>query len=454
MNNQSMKVTLKEKLKYSPSFWVFLWVVLIVVLTYGELIDKPNFTLFHQCSSYEAFQTNGGNTSNSDSLAPRSVPKGHKKAEINTDKSIWCPLVKNVSSNLLEALYHAISFAVLVLVFGIFYMRDIQETIKKGFEDIGETIANRTQPVTDSAIRSLEKLAKAADIHNEVYSSIDVNNLLPIPANIASPVADPGTEKLIEDKEREVLAFINQGELKKAEIAWLNLMKQKPQNISVFERMSLFYKEHYKDFSSERVLKIILPFKNTLEKEPMFYKILADIYMRLGDASQKEDAKKNAINAAKKSIELEPDNPRWQGLLGYVNFWFGDMKQGILHTEKALKKAENQKNESLTMSFRNNLACYYASEMIHEDKAKNYSKTVYEYYKLQGVKTETEKEAMEKMAMGFDSMGYVILRFATTKEEIEKSISYFTNALKFFPKRRVIMEHLQEACIKIRNFNE
>jgi tetratricopeptide (TPR) repeat protein len=414
------------KLKHPRSTVICVCILLIIFLSLGELIGKPSFPFFSQC--------------------------------LADAKPMWCSFIKHVSSNLIEGVYHIMSFAVLVFVFGYLYMRDIRETIKNGFEDIGKTISKNIQPVSDSAVKSLEKLAEAADMHNKVYRNIDENNLSPIPANIRFPVGDPITEGLIKEKEKEVLSLIKQSEYKKAEIKWIDFMNQHPKNIEIFEGMFLFYKEYHKEFSPEDVLKTILSFKHSFEKEPRFFRILATIYTRLRDISPREDAKKNAISAAKKSIDLDPNNPRWYGLLGFVNFWFGDIKQGIDYTEKALEKAEKQKDENLTMHLRNNLACYYASENIHEDKARLYSQIVYDYYNSPNQEKGTEKEEkekLEKMAMGFDSVGYVTLRFSgNKKDEIEKSISYFNNALRFSPTRKTIMEHLQEAFIKLANHNK
>ena len=371
------------------------------------------------------------------------------------DKSIWCSsLVSHISSNLLEALYHAISFAFLVFVFGIFYMDEVTKTVKNGFEDIGTTVAGTAQPITasavdtlKSAVNAIEKLASAAEEVKKSAENMGKPNVS-LPDETKVP---PEIEKLIEEAENEALICIEKDDFNGAEKKWIDVMEQHPSNIEIVENIFSFYDKYDKEFTKERALKIILSFESSFKNNPRFYRILANIYMGLRKVGDDGETKNNAIRAANKSIELERDNPRWETLLGYVYYWFDeDIQKAIHHTDKALKMEESVKHPmnfeehlNFIIDCKNNLSYFYALTKTCPKMATDYAKAVLSFY---------ESEEGVKKAMSLDSMGYVLLRFSKKKEATEKALFYFDKAARILPEEKSIQQHISETYTELAKY--
>ena len=189
--------------------------------------------------------------------------------------------------------------------------------------------------------------------------------------------------------------------------------------------------------------------KRYFDDNPEYYRLLAIVYMETRDEMKvKEElghstfsTKEKAIEATKKAIELDSNNPHWHRLLGYVYYWFGDIKQAIGITEKSLKMAEDQKAKGEIVNCKNNLAFYYASieDKEHEGRAKSYAK---------------EANAHDPTsALFLDTFGYVKWKFAKTVRELEEAANILDMAYRREPFDSEYARHLTE-CLQEKKFRE
>lgn len=137
-----------------------------------------------------------------------------------------------------------------------------------------------------------------------------------------------------------------------------------------------------------------------------------------------------------KCIQLDEKNTKWHKLLGYAHYWFDEIEEAIILTEKALQIAKDQKNEKEIISCKNNLSFYYAMERKPENKQKalEYANDAYEFNR--------------NSPNYIDTLGFVKMKFATTKDELTEAIVLFNKALELTPQDEDIIKHLQDACLQ------
>lgn len=189
----------------------------------------------------------------------------------------------------------------------------------------------------------------------------------------------------------------------------------------------------------ERALSLYLEVKDRedFRKEPRFHQAAAFLAMKMGSS---QDAETLAIESAKTCINLEPNNPKWYHLLAYVYWWYKKTDLAILTQEEALSLAEAAKELPLGLNLADvlgNLAFFYADGLRSEHKAKA---------------KELARRACEMSPAPSkkDTLGYVLLRFAESKKDVEEAIEYFKKALDGAgPYKFYIDQHLREANEKL-----
>lgn len=186
--------------------------------------------------------------------------------------------------------------------------------------------------------------------------------------------------------------------------------------------------------SKLKALVELLKRETEFQNEPRYYYKLVLAYLDLGVTL--DTAKEKAVEAANKTIDLEPNNPMHYRLLGYVYYWFNDPNKAIEHTEKALSLAQEQENEKEAIACKNNLAFYYAQ------RGKKADKEVALSYAEQACK-------MEKSDINLDTLGYVKMKFGETKEEIQEAIEILEQITKLHPTHPDYIAHLEEAYRKL-----
>jgi Flp pilus assembly protein TadD len=229
----------------------------------------------------------------------------------------------------------------------------------------------------------------------------------------------------------------------KAEQKLLLLYKQNPENFDILNELFLLYTSPELD-KNEEMINIALSAELTFKENPIFYRLLGAIYMKLKYSLPTAIAKSSALNAARKCIELEENNPLWTKGLGYVYYWFDDLSNAISYTEKARDMAIEQNNEEVVASCKNNLAYYYAVERKdkNKEKALEYAEAAYKFD--------------SKKVKNLDTMGYVRLRYAeaespqNAKKYLEEAEKYINMALKEDPHDTDIMTHYTEVLEKLK----
>lgn len=448
--------------KKSILFTFILCIFGIVFLSCVKMADKKGVLDFFGCFPNVSYKKIGSWT-HSDLTIPTISPIETHDNSLNENKEynngVLCsvmllPIAPYLASDFMEIAVHILEFATLVLVFGYFYMEHITTAMKDGYTDIGikivESISDNSEPIVNAALKSLDKFAIAADTHKRVMDSFEHN----IPHTVSEkPTENHRIEEIINHTEESVSKLVDDGDIKNAEKVWIRAIKQYP-IIELLDKLFSFYGQYDKEISPEHSVRTILSFESLsgFSSDPRFYRILANSYMKMRDKDGCfDDAKNGATKAAIKSIELETNNSRWRSLLGFVNYWFGDIQQAILHAKEALQieeRNEHYKNkeehEIFIINYKNNLAYYYALARENKEIAYKFAKSVMEFY-------ESSKEDRKK-AMSYDGMGYVILRFAATNKEIEESLEFFDKAARLLPKEKIILDHIQEAYTKLKEY--
>lgn len=182
--------------------------------------------------------------------------------------------------------------------------------------------------------------------------------------------------------------------------------------------------------NQEKIIALIelLEEKDKFGNNPRYYRLLAQTYMELRDVLN--ISKDKAIEAANKCIELESKNSDWHRLLGFVHYWFGDIEIAIHHTEEALRIAGE--DAAKVLKSKNNLAFYYAAT---EDKK----------YKQQALTYAREICEFEESIPHLDTAGYVKMKFAENRGDLEEASNLFNRALQKTPTDQTVLTHLVEA---------
>lgn len=416
-------------------FWVIMFIIMLVVFSFLEHITLKKHTEYVQNLSSES----------------TTVP-GNKPERTNTLS--WSDLLsEKLWSNVIEVLNHGVSFAVLIAVFGMLYMKHITKTIEEGFGGIGKTAAGEIKPITTAAVKALGKLAEAAEVHNKVLTelggtihpynvrndTIGTRGEKSRDTAVCQDYTHAEVEAAIENTKESVAKDLQNDEFYAAETKWGELLSKFPEEFMVVEQAFNFYAKYKK----EAVLDFLFKIRNFYDKNPLFYRLLAVAYIELKETDGGE-AKIKAIEAAEKCVALESENPRWYVLLGYVLDWFGEVEQAIRTTEIGHEKAEAQDSKLFIAISRGNLAFYYAE---NEDKEKEQIARDYAKYYL---KFHQDNEDAENKAIGYDTLGYVQMKFGDNIEQLTEARNNLVEAITLSDNDDFLL-HFKEVKEKIKN---
>ena len=152
--------------------------------------------------------------------------------------------------------------------------------------------------------------------------------------------------------------------------------------------------------------------------------------------------KEKALEAVQKAIDLNPNDPHSVNMLGYFYYWFSEIDNAIITTEKALSLAESLGDKKELIRCKNNLAYYYAMtiDKKYETLAREYSKQVYDH----------DKES----ALYIDTCGFVKWKYAKDMDELRAASDFFQIAVEKDPFDPDYNRHLSECLqeIKLREF--
>lgn len=235
-----------------------------------------------------------------------------------------------------------------------------------------------------------------------------------------------------------------------------SLLKEKdaqaPDNFDILRALVHLYLEpRCRLMRHEDVLKLISDKYNIFCNVPEYHWLLCLVYMEMRDEMVVKrqlgfstiDVKAKAIEASNKAIGLDVNNPSWYRLLGYVNYWFGDIDQAIQITEGSLKMAESTgASEHEILGSKNNLACYYAStgDRKYEKISREYSEIAYA--------KDPDNTAV------IDTYGYVKWKFAKDRDELKEASDILEMALRKDPYDLDIRRHHIECLQELKSKEE
>lgn len=209
------------------------------------------------------------------------------------------------------------------------------------------------------------------------------------------------------------------------------------ENIKIFNELITCYIESNLKSDLEKGLALLNTSRDTFKDEPEYYKIASYLYMSMEHVEMSQEL---AISAAKKSVEIDPKNPKWYGLLGFVYWWYGDIENAIELSEKGLELSGEGETKQYLSAIKGNLAYFYAEANREKEKALRLAEEAFE---------------QEKSASKMDTLGYVKTRFAESEKDLEGIQELFLEAKKEKDANiKQIDKHLQELFEKKEKYAE
>ena len=330
--------------------------------------------------------------------------------------------IVDYSLDVLKAIFaEGLGFLVLATVGGLLLRHHIVHAIERGFNAIAETFAKSFSiHILPEIVRIREHIEKRTLVGEKIQKAEE---------------EIPTTEE-IEKSLQLVNKDIAAGKFKLAEQKLLELRAQHPKDFRLLDSLfSLYRNPRYQKKAD--ALELLLSVEEDFKQDARFYNRLAHAYMELKGIITTYQAKRNAVGAAQTCIKLNPSDPNHHKLLGLVYFVFDDLKQAISITEKALEMVKDDKK--IEISCKNNLSFYYAAAERQDlkEKAIGYAREAVEYN--------------PKTANYIDTLGFVIMTYGKTREDLLEAISLFNQALNLEPYDADIARNLQEAYMKMKN---
>ena len=227
--------------------------------------------------------------------------------------------------------------------------------------------------------------------------------------------------------------MVHSKEKKNMDRAKKDLAKKVKENPDDFESVRDLLESHYLMSDSkrdlERALSIVRDATKRFSDNPEIFRLASILYMRIEGVS---NAKSLALEAAQKYRALAPESARALLYLGYIYWWTGDLNRAIEITEGAVKRSEELGEERTQSYCQANLAYFYAEaeDWEHADEALELAESA---IRIQDIPNHV------------DTLGYVIMKFSKTLEDLNRAEELFNKALQYEGTRTVIVqEHLAE----------
>ena len=199
------------------------------------------------------------------------------------------------------------------------------------------------------------------------------------------------------------------------------------------------YLEQSDTRSLEKALSLVLRNMEKYEKEPAFLFRTMQVLALIKDNA---DAAKLAGTLAYRLIELEPNQAKWYVNAAYIHWRLGNLATAIELSEVGLNRLERiSAPTDIIAALKANLAYYYAQRGLPENAE-------------QARRLAAEAYNTKATASHADTLGYVLLRFATNRTDLEKAIKYLKEAQAEIERLRLnnpfVIEHLSEAETRLR----
>lgn len=341
-----------------------------------------------------------------------------------------------VASALEKVLADAVGFTLfaIIIVFGL--RRELKNTVKEGLVGIGETFASA---FVSTVVPQIESFRNDA-----------IKILRDKPFNYMTDAELTASPQV--DKELELVQqLIATQKYHDAEKSLKQLSVQYPTELKIVAKLYNLYSmpEFVAISDSIALAKDCIHFleakKQALSNVADFYYFLSWAYMKFAGTGKHRHYYKLALDAADAAIQLEPTCPRWHSLRGIVHHGFGVVVDAIADTVIALKFAEEQSDKDGVARAKNNLAYYYAmqGQSSMRETSIAYAREAYQY----------DKEKGSKEQLSLDTLGYVLMTYGETLEELEEAVDVLNRAVKLDPTDSVISDNLLEARKRLESFS-
>lgn len=314
-------------------------------------------------------------------------------------------------------------FLALGLVLSLLLREHIGEILERGLKFIGTVLAQAFRdelaaPLVQQATTvsdGIEKFIFAHSVPGVKQEDTDISALLKVELAKIDDLAKRGK---LEQAFQELVA----------------LRKKYPKELEVLRKLiEISERGDAKAVSRRAALDVVKSAQGDFAKDPEYFTLLAMCYVSSREDGPRASMYREALAAAKKAAELETDAdkvPRRLAVVGIVHFYFSDVEKAIELCEQALAKLEGVSTKTgmdSSARVKNNLAFFIAERSTLTDKprAMAMAESV--------VKYDEETHADDYLPASWDTLGYVLFRFAETREEIEQALGYFQKALVLAP---------------------
>ncbi len=224
-------------------------------------------------------------------------------------------------------------------------------------------------------------------------------------------------------------------ERKKLEETYRKKLEENPTDFDVACKLIELYLESESKRNWEKAFQLLKKYTVEYDNEPGFHRIASYLYMKM---EYLEKAEELAIRAAEKYAKLAENKSKAYLYLGYIYWYYGKLDNGIDCTKKALLLATQEGDIDIEMYCKSNIAYFYAQRGEEElsDEALQFANEAYKH---------------QKSAANTDTLGYVTMKFARSKQDLEAAKERFEEA-RNMPGTRVddIEEHLSEVEKRLR----
>ncbi len=194
----------------------------------------------------------------------------------------------------------------------------------------------------------------------------------------------------------------------------------------------------------DTALALLTKYQPRLEQIPDYWMLRAEMYLQLQDP---ELAKTLATSSALRAVLLDPENPKWYRLVGYIYWKYGDLYQAVDETRKAIdalrKRPRSPDRDRELAAGLGNVAYYYADLDTNLEEAHQLA---------------IEAADLDRSSANLDTLAVIKTKFARSHEELddaerllreaatkEGAITHFIEEhLRTLAKRRKELPHLAQ----------
>ncbi len=201
-----------------------------------------------------------------------------------------------------------------------------------------------------------------------------------------------------------------------------------------------------------KTLRIIQDAQPNFPQNADYFVLLAMCFVGAKESGPRGKMYADGLSAAQKALALETNGdkiPRRVSVVSMVHFYFSDVAKAIETVEGSLKMLAPLTSpvalESVARA-KNNLAYYLAERGNLGDKQRaiELAKAVLEHDEKTGT--------TEYFPADLDTLGYVLLRLAESKEEVTEALGYFEKALAATPNDIDYNKHVAIAKATLQSF--